>query len=225
MRWSLLLLIVLNLFYYVWQQQRAPIQAVQVAPLEQYQVRQQDIRLLSESPEGAASAALQDTSSLEESTCLFLGGFETSAMAESLRQRLVGLDIESEIKGFAATAELDYWVYLPPLASRDASLRQLKELQARQIDSFIIAEGDLSNGISLGIFPRYESAASVMARLTDAGYEPALRKLPREQRTFWVRIAPRSLRLVDESLLARLAESFAGLGHELKPCGIVAMGR
>ena len=48
MRWSLLLLIVLNLFYYVWQQQRAPIKAVEVAPLEQYQARQQDIRLLSE---------------------------------------------------------------------------------------------------------------------------------------------------------------------------------
>ena len=224
MRWSLLLLIVLNLFYYVWQQQRAPIKAVEVAPLEQYQARQQDIRLLSESPGGAVSAVPQDDTNLVESTCMFLGSFETNAAAETLRQRLVGLDVESEVKSFAAAAELDYWVYLPPLASRDASLRQLKELQARQIDSFIIADGDLSNGISLGIFPRYESAASVMTRLTDAGYEPALRKLPRERRTFWVRIAPTSLRLVDESLLARLAESFNDLGHELKPCEVVALG-
>ena len=223
MRWSLLLLLILNLFYYVWHQQQAPIKTVEVAPLEQYQARQQDIRLLSEAPEAEVSSALPDNSSLDESSCMFLGGFETSAEADTLRQRLVGLDIESSVQSFAAAAELDYWLYLPPLASREASLRQLKELQARQIDSFIIAEGDLSNGISLGIFPRYESAVSVMTRLTDAGYEPSLRKLPRDRRSFWVRVTPASLRLVDESLLARLAESFQGLGHELKPCEVVAL--
>ena len=81
MRWSLLLLIVLNLFYYVWQQQRAPIKAVEVAPLEQYQARQQDIRLLSESPGGAVSAVPQDDTNLVESTCMFLGSFETNAAA------------------------------------------------------------------------------------------------------------------------------------------------
>lgn len=223
MRWSLLLLLVLNLFYYVWHQQQAPIKAVEVAPLEQYQARQQDIRLLSESPAVVATSAPEVDPNTVESSCMFLGAFETSGAAEMLRQRLVGLDIESAVKTFAATSELDFWVYLPPLASREASLRQLKELQARQIDSFIIAEGDLSNGISLGIFPRYESAVSVMSRLTDAGYEPQLRKLTRDQRSFWVRVAPESLRLVDESLLARLAESFKDLGHELKPCDAVAL--
>ncbi len=225
MRWSLLLLLVLNLFYYVWHQQQAPINVVEVAPLEQYQARQQDIRLLSEAPATVASSATRESSSYSESSCMFLGGFETSAAAETLRQRLAGLDIESVVKGFVAAAELDYWVYLPPLASREASLRQLKELQARQIDSFIIAEGDLSNGISLGIFPRYESAVSVMSRLTDVGYEPALRKLPRDRQSYWVRVAPAGLRLVDEALLARLAESFQDLSHELKPCESVAMQR
>jgi hypothetical protein len=224
-RWSLLLLLVLNLFYYVWHQQQAPIKGVEVAPLEQYQARQQDIRLLSESPALVASSAPKEIQSLIESSCMFLGGFETITAAETLRQRLVGLDIESVVKGFAAASELDYWVYLPPLASREASLRQLKELQARQIDSFIIAEGDLSNGISLGIFPRQESAVSVMGRLTEAGYEPALRKLARDQRSFWVRVAPASLRLLDESLLARLAEGFKDLRHELKPCEDIALGR
>lgn len=223
MRWLLLLLIILNLFYYVWHQQQTPIQAVEVAPLEPYQVRKQDIRLLSESPQALVADDRRADDRLSESSCLFLGRFESTTEAEILRQRLTGLDVDGAIKAFDSAGEMDYWVYLPPLASREASLRQLKELQARQIDSFIIAEGDLVNGISLGIFPRYESAVSVMGRLTEAGYIPALRKLPRDQRVYWVRVAPEDARLLDQAQLARLAESFPELVHELKPCEVVAI--
>lgn len=224
MRWSLLLLLVLNLFYYVWHQQQAPLQVVGVAPLEQYEPRQRDIHLLSESADAIGADSEVSASGFTESSCMFLGSFESAADAEILRQRLAGLDIESVVKSIDSASGLDYWVYLPPLASRDASLRQLKELQARQIDSFIIAEGDLSNGISLGIFPRYESAASVMNRLTGAGYEPALRKLPRDQRSYWVRVSPASLRLLDDSLLASIVADFHELQHEVKPCEAVAIG-
>lgn len=124
-----------------------------------------------------------------------------------------------------ATAGTDYWVYLTPLASREASLRQLKELQARKIDSYIITQGDLVNGISLGIFPRTDSAESVMQRMRDAGYEPFMRELSRAHRDYWVRIAPESRRLVDDMLLERLAADFSGLKHQLMSCEGVASPR
>ncbi|MOA38679.1 hypothetical protein D3C78_1603870 [compost metagenome] len=104
-------------------------------------------------------------------------------------------------------------------------MRQLKELQARKIDSYIITQGDLANGISLGIFPRSDSAQSVMQRLVDAGYEPLLRELPRAQRSYWVRIAPQSRRLADDYLLQQLASDFKDLQHQLMPCEDVAMPR
>lgn len=49
MRWLFLLLLVLNVFYYVWHQQEAPLRAKEVTPLTLYKGAQQDIRLLSES--------------------------------------------------------------------------------------------------------------------------------------------------------------------------------
>lgn len=225
MRWLFLLFLVLNLFYYVWHQQKAPLRAKEVEAVEMRQGQQQGVRLLSSAdrervrPETASASEVADADS-----CLFLGSFQLSAQAQQLEQRLTALDIQAEVRSVNAAAGLDYWVYLAPLASRQASLRQLKELQARRIDSYIITQGDLANGISLGIFPRHDSAESVMRRLRDAGYEPLLRELPRAQRSFWVRVAPQSRRLVDDALES-LSVDFNGLQHQIMPCESVASGQ
>ncbi|WP_276487555.1 SPOR domain-containing protein [Ectopseudomonas mendocina] len=226
MRWILLLLLLLNAFYYVWHQQQAPLRAKEVAPADAYQTARRDIRLLSEagasSPRSQAAAPVAEASP-EAAVCLFLGSFEEEARAKVVEQRLLSLDIQADVRSVDAAAGVEYWVYLPPLASRQASLRQLRELQARRIDSYIITQGELANGISLGIFPRNDSANSVMQRLRDVGYEPQIRELPRAHRNFWVRVAPQSRRLADEYLLGRLAGDFAGLQHRLMPCEGVAL--
>lgn len=227
MRWLFLLLLVLNLFYYVWHQQQAPLRVKEVEPMALYHGAQQNIRLLSEADKAQARREVPapGASLGVTETCLFLGSFQQEAAAREVEQRLMSLDIHGEVRAVDAAAGLDYWVYLPPLASRQASLRQLKELQARKIDSYIITQGDLANGISLGIFPRGDSAQSVMRRLLDAGYEPLLRELPRAQRSYWVRIAPQSRRLADDFLLQQLASDFKGLQHQLMPCEDVATSR
>lgn len=226
MRWLFLLLVVLNLFYYVWHQQQAPLRAKEVASLALYEGGRQDIRLLSESSGvQARREVVPAAAEAVEAVCLYLGGFEQEDAARVIEQRLLSLDIQSGVQSVSAAGGTDYWVYLSPLASRQASLRQLKELQARKIDSYIITQGDLANGISLGIFPRTDSAESVMQRLREAGYEPRLRELSRAQRSFWVRIAPESRRLADETLLQQLAQDFVGLQHQLMPCESVATPR
>ncbi|HBZ95631.1 MAG TPA: sporulation protein [Pseudomonas sp.] len=226
MRWILLLLLLLNAFYYVWHQQQAPLRAKEIAPANAYQAARKDIRLLSEADKPSSRnepSAPVDAASPEAAVCLFLGSFEEEARARVVEQRLLSLDIQAEVRSVDAAAGVEYWVYLPPLASRQASLRQLRELQARRIDSYIITQGELANGISLGIFPRNDSANSVMQRLRDVGYEPQIRELSRAHRSFWVRVAPQSRRLADEFLLGRLAGDFAGLQHQLMPCEGVAL--
>ncbi|QNH02058.1 SPOR domain-containing protein [Pseudomonas sediminis] len=226
MRWILLLLLLLNAFYYVWHQQQGPLRAKEVAPAGAYQSARKDIRLLSEADAPrvrAESSAPADAVAPEAAVCLYLGSFEEESRARVVEQRLLSLDIQAGVRSVDAAAGVEYWVYLPPLASRQASLRQLRELQARRIDSYIITQGELANGISLGIFPRNDSANSVMQRLRDVGYEPQIRELSRAHRSFWVRVAPESRRLADEFLLGRLAGDFAGLQHQLMPCEGVAL--
>lgn len=222
MRWFFLLLLVLNLFYYVWHQQQAPLRVKEVEPMLLYQGGQQGLRLLDAADRAKVRPeAPQPSLVAQGETCLYLGSFQQEDGARQVEQRLMALDIQAQVRAVDAAAGLDYWVYLAPLASRQASLRQLKELQARKIDSYIITQGDLANGISLGIFPRSDSAESVMQRLRDAGYEPLLRELPRAQRSFWVRVAPESRRLADD-VLQQLAADFKDLQHQIMPCESVA---
>lgn len=225
MRWFFLLLLVLNLFYYVWHQQQAPLRVKEVESFSLYQGARQNIRLVSEADVARVPVDSGAQVVNSQAVCLYLGSFEQEAEALALEQRLLSLDIQSGVRSIDAAAGVDYWVYLVPLASRQASLRQLKELQARKIDSYIIGQGDLANGISLGIFPRSDSAESVMQRLREAGYEPMLRELSRAHRAYWVRIAPESRRLASDALLESLARDFDRLEHQLMPCeGVASAG-
>ncbi len=223
MRWFFLLLLVLNLFYYVWHQQQAPLRTKAVEPMLLRQEVRQRVELLRDSDKGRLKAVSPaGAGSVPVDTgCLYLGSFQQEDAAGLVEQRLIALDISASIEQVDASAGVDYWVYLAPLASRQASLRQLKELQARKIDSYIITQGELANGISLGIFPRADSAESVVGRLREVGYEPQLRELPRAQRSFWVRIEPGSRRLAEDAI-AQLAGDFQSLQHQIMPCKGIA---
>ncbi len=225
MRWLFLLLLMLNLFYYVWHQQQAPLRVKEVAPLSLYRSAEDNIRLLSESgsvPAVQGRPAPAAPVSQPEDVCLFLGGYVSESDIQPLEQRLKGLDILAQVQSRDARGAVDYWVYLPPLASRQASFRQLRELQSRHIDSYLIGEGDLADGISLGMFPRQDLADALVRRLSEAGYEPKVRELPRAFRSFWLRIDDSSRRLLDDALLTRLSADFAGMRHQLMPCKDVA---
>ena len=217
MRWLLMLLVLLNLLLYLYQfNQAAPVEhggASLAVP-----AREGDIKLLSEAKPLARRGGAESV----DKSCFFLGGFDEASIAHALEQRLLSLDIDVQVEPIDEAAGIDYWVYLPPLVSRQASLRQLRELQSRNIDSYIITVGDLANGISLGIFSRKDSAESVVARLKGVDYTAMIRELPRTHRRYWVRIAGASQQLLTDALLAEFMRGFPGLEHQQIPCSSIA---
>ncbi|MEK2612321.1 hypothetical protein WLF18_24855 [Pseudomonas shirazensis] len=89
MRWLFLLLLVLNVVFYVWHQQEAPLRVKEVAPLSLYKGNQQEIRLLRET--GAAAPARR------HDECLVVGGLPSKEQIDALRQRLLSLDIDTQL--------------------------------------------------------------------------------------------------------------------------------
>jgi hypothetical protein len=115
MRWLFLLLLVLNVFYYIWHQQEAPLRAKDVTPLSLYRGSQQDIRLLSE----ASDVAKDKGKAVQvDAGCLYIGGFARQDMAQALERRLTGMDVkyQSLPKGGSETAS--YWVRVAPESRR-----------------------------------------------------------------------------------------------------------
>ena len=117
MRWLFLLLLVLNVFYYVWHQQEAPLRAKDVTPLALYKGSQQDIQLLSESAEAMMR---RDRSRAPEvpAGCLYIGGFASQEQAQFLEQRLISLDIKVRIQQMLAAGVPAFWLRVAPESRR-----------------------------------------------------------------------------------------------------------
>ncbi|WP_332769282.1 hypothetical protein [Pseudomonas koreensis] len=119
MRWLFLLLVVLNVFYYVWHQQEAPLRAKDVTPLSLYRGSQQDIRLLSESNGYMGGGQQQD--------CLFLGGLARQESIARLQLRLaeMGVKVRSSSKDVSGEG---YWLSVAPQSQRLLGDLQLQNL-------------------------------------------------------------------------------------------------
>ncbi len=182
-------------------------------PLEQDAYSQEFRRLpavllLDEVRDANRTIQQQPTEKAESGGQVLLGGFLAKERGEELRQRLLSLGIDGGLIQKEVAAEQEYWVYLPPLSSRAATLRQLKELQARKMDGFLIAQGELANGISLGIFPHQNSAEAVQERLKDAGYQAQIKQISRMQSAYWFEVSVSGQRLLDEKSLQGLMKDF-----------------
>jgi hypothetical protein len=127
MRWLFLLLLVLNGVYYVWHQQEAPLRAKDVTPLSLYRGSQQDIRLLSETPDTAV-ARDKGKSAQADNGCLYLGGFARQETAKTLEQRLNGLDIKVQQLSVSLPDSVGYWMRVAPESRRLADDSVLQNL-------------------------------------------------------------------------------------------------
>ena len=122
MRWLFLLLVVLNVFYYVWHQQEAPLRAKDVTPLSLYRGSQQDIRLLSET---ASDGRRVEAAPRQQ--CLFIGGFADEDSVARLQQRLLAMrvNVQSVPKDAAGGG---YWLAVAPEGQRLLGDQQLQNL-------------------------------------------------------------------------------------------------
>ncbi|WP_421556297.1 hypothetical protein [Pseudomonas kitaguniensis] len=117
MRWLFLLLLVLNVFYYIWHHQEAPLRAKDVTPLSLYRGSQQDIRLLSESSDPVVRRDRAKAADAQN-TCLYIGGFADQRQAQSLEQRLISLDIKVKVQMLNAPDASGYWLRVAPDSRR-----------------------------------------------------------------------------------------------------------
>ncbi|WP_426204807.1 hypothetical protein [Pseudomonas sp. TWP3-1] len=123
MRWLFLLLLVLNVFYYVWHQQEAPLRAKDVTPLSLYRGSQQDIRLLSETD---GSREKEKTISAK-GQCFYLGGFGRPESAQALEVRLAEMGVKVQV-GQKDLPEPGFWLSVAPESQRLLGDAQLKNL-------------------------------------------------------------------------------------------------
>lgn len=212
MRILLFLLVAANIGYFAWYNYSRPAAPAPALSSTTTAAKLPGLTLLAEVPASQPDNKAADTGLSDAGgELMLLGGFFEQESADALKQRLFGLGIDGQLVQQEKPAEREYWVYLPPLSSRTATLRLLKELQARKLDGFLIAQGELANGISMGIFPHESLAEEVMQRLQESGYQARIKTVSRKQAVYWFEVASRSEQLIDERTLQLLLKDFPAM--------------
>ncbi|EAT12281.1 SPOR domain-containing protein [Bermanella marisrubri] len=205
MRWILISLVIINLAYLGFQfMQPEPIKHRQ--EVEVFSVKDaKPIRLLSEvnaKPKQRPTTARKPSDQL----CWLAGPYKVELDAKHLYARMIALDVKAQVVPQAVVSKLEYWVHIEPLPNKKQALRRLKELQKRNVDSFIITEGELENGISLGLFSQQSSVDRILAQLKKKNIDAQVKELPRTRDRYWVKSPiTEAVELTDE-LRERLAD-------------------
>lgn len=126
--------------------------------------------------------------SAQKTICEKLGPFIEAGLGQGILQQLESSGVSGEISELDVPAPSDYWVYFPPLPSRRAAMNQLAEFQARKIDSFVITQGALINGVSLGLFTKKASALELVRSMDALGYPARIQEVFRSRREFWINV-------------------------------------
>lgn len=151
----------------------------------------------------------QDVNADIEQRCYSVGPFKDENDAKFLGIRAEALGFSSEMRSLETGASIENWVHIPPLSNRQQSLQLLRELQGRGIDSYIITQGDLAEGISLGLFRNQTSAKNLTKKMRDLGYDVVIREVRRGEKELWLEF-PQVTQLTEA-----MRNRVAGEGQEL----------
>jgi hypothetical protein len=92
------------------------------------------------------------------------------------------------------TGEKDFRVLIPPATSPEEAFRKLRELQASNVDSYVITQGEYALGISLGVFSSASGAEVLQARVGSIGYDSEIIEIERQSRSYWIEFVPEEFR-------------------------------
>lgn len=176
MRWFLLLLLILNAVFFMWQ--RSEIGFHRLDSLQ--------------SREGHLPSAKGNLSLLSE-----LGASSSSPAESPVRECwLLGplteneLDIEP-VAGVrrlqdSVITDADFWVYLGPYDNSDQALAKHRELQAKGEDSYAVSGGALKDAVSLGVFSSEQRANSHAAAMKNKGYPAQVQRVGEPEVRHWL---------------------------------------
>ncbi len=169
------------------------------------------------SPQPAAS---ESGDAVSESACFAMGDFgnitDSNARLAEIRQQGLQARVET-----VEQIDSEYRVYMPPFSSDAAARQTLANLLENGIDSFLITDGDLARGISLGVFSQQRSAFNLQGELASEGYATNIQEIVRSNTEFWIVINSATSSEL-EALWQTLLNTWPDLKQSENLCQIIA---
>ena len=220
MRIVLVLLIILNLLYFLWQ--FVP-QDEQVSAVTLKTVTLPTITLIKDVIEELRKDEPDqvDTDPLtnDDDNCMALGPFEDILSGQDVSDRLTTMGLVVNLRAIdEPTGEYDFRLMLPPAASLEDAFRKRRELQAQDIVGHVITEGRDEFAISLGVYSSEEAVKAAQIDHANSGYKSIVARIPRLNRSYWVITEDRIPRGITENLIKELQSKFEQVSLDSMNC-------
>ena len=165
-----------------------------------------------------------DNSDLKsEFMCLLLGPYEDVITARSQSLVLSNQDIEAKLVERVDEIISLYWVYITPSESKDAGIKRLAALQEAGIYSYIVAEGEWKNAISLGFFSSSTAVDKIIQERRQAGDNVAKIVRQKEIKSIWLALGHDDLGKISSEVFESMKKENLLLKKEEKGCNSVAL--
>lgn len=150
--------------------------------------------------------------------CVRVTGLAGADQADVIESRLRALEVEVEREVRQVVVRSDYWVVLGPFDSQSLARERLAELQAADIESFLIGQGSLEGGISLGLFSSLDNAERRRQELVDQSIDARVERVDRTREALELTIDQDDARLISDDALESLLNEFEGVSHQRFRC-------
>ena len=157
-----------------------------------------------------------------EELCVVVGPFPALLRAEYFTEALAALEVAAEVRELEVPEGDGFWLHLPPEPTKQLALERLREVQAQDIDSYLIPRGELVNGISLGMFSRESLALQRQAAIRELGYEADIKTVTRTRSEIWVQVDRISSQKLSRTTWQQLLQREKGVEKLQKYCQGVA---
>ncbi len=220
LRWLVVGLLLSNAIYFWWRHDPAPSSSGEaMLPVSTSGER---LVLLHETRNTVPVSTSNVPQASKVGVCHMIGPFREKVSANQVKDRLRAFNIAVNTYRFTLPDKPDFWVYLGPLRSRKEALEVLRELQNKKVDSFLIGDGELANGISLGFFTREPLAQAALKQRREQGYDAKLKTVPRFSQELWEVFADEYHAKLTEENWRQIKAGTQGVEVRKSACNLIA---
>jgi hypothetical protein len=177
----LLILILLNISLFIWSSWTAQSVVAKDIPLVESHIN--TLTLLPEKPGERYSSA----SSPISSSCYSVGPFNTLKAAQLVGKRVSDYGLDTTIRSIKSMETLNYFIYIPPVESRQAAEVLVADLAKNDVkDYYIVTDGPYTNAVSLGFFSNLDRAKRYAEYIRYLGYDARYSEQKTPLEVFWL---------------------------------------
>lgn len=218
MRWIFITLVFGNLLLlaYFWQQQNTMTPAVETAI--ELPKGGKTIQLVKELDYTLPSIEKKAVTPKRAALCYVAGPYNEAENATNLLSRAVALGFNGKTKALEVVSDepSEYWVHVPPRKSREEAMRTLRQLHQKKIDSYVITQGEMADGISVGLFRNKDSAYGLQDQIKSLAIPAEVRVINKNTTEYWVEIVETAQ--LNEALRTRIQAQDQKMRWELVEC-------